>query len=398
MSKRTPGLYRRPKTGRQEWHIDKWIKRYGRLCESTGTDDEEEAKRYMENRIREIREAVVYGVRRKRTFREAATKYLTDYGHKPSIGRSALALKDMDPFIGDKWLDGVHGETFKPYVEARRTPTALSARGRGKHKPLSMSTLNRNIGVARRVLRLAATLWREEDSNLTWLATAPLIQLESDPMARKAYPLDWEEQQLLFSELAPHLQRMALFDVNTGLRDQELCSLQWSWEQRVPELDTPEIKRSVFVLPATRVKNRQARVVILNDVAQSLLEEVRGEHPVYVFSWEDRERQRDRVGHFRNSGWIQGRRRAAVRYAAELGREAPAGFRNVRVHDLRHTFGRRLRAAGVSFEDRQDLLGHRSTRVTTDYSAAELRSLLDAANRVQKSRKSPAMTVLRLTG
>lgn len=26
-----------------------------------------------------------------------------------------------------------------------------------------------------------------------------------------------------------------------------------------------------------------------------------------------------------------------------------------RVHDLKHTFGRRLRAAGVSFEDRQDL-------------------------------------------
>ena len=78
-------------------------------------------------------------------------------------------------------------------------------------------------------------------------------------------------------------------------------------------------------------------------------------------------------------------------------RIAPA-YRNVRVHDLRHTLGRRLRAAGVSFEDRQDLLGHRSTRVTTDYSAAELRNLLDAANRVQKSRRSPAMTVLRLTG
>ena len=71
---------------------------------------------------------------------------------------------------------------------------------------------------------------------------------------------------------------------------------------------------------------------------------------------------------------------------------------DVRVHDLRHTFGRRLRAAGVSFEDRQDLLGHRSTRVTTDYSAAELRNLLNAANRLKKSRKSPAMTVLRLTG
>ncbi len=28
------------------------------------------------------------------------------------------------------------------------------------------------------------------------------------------------------------------------------------------------------------------------------------------------------------------------------------------MHDLRHTFGVRLRAAGVSFEDRQDLLEH----------------------------------------
>ena len=37
-----------------------------------------------------------------------------------------------------------------------------------------------------------------------------------------------------------------------------------------------------------------------------------------------------------------------------------AGLPHVRVHDLKHTFGRRLRAEGVSFEDRQDLLGHKS--------------------------------------
>ena len=69
----------------------------------------------------------------------------------------------------------------------------------------------------------------------------------------------------------------------------------------------------------------------------------------------------------------------------------------VRVHDLKHTFGRRLRAAGVSFEDRQDLLGHRSGRITTHYSAAELQSLLDAANRVcdEGSRKTPALVVMK---
>lgn len=47
----------------------------------------------------------------------------------------------------------------------------------------------------------------------------------------------------------------------------------------------------------------------------------------------------------------------------------------VRTHDLKHTFGRRLRAAGVSFEDPQDLLGHRSGRITTHYSSAELQNL-----------------------
>jgi integrase len=56
------------------------------------------------------------------------------------------------------------------------------------------------------------------------------------------------------------------------------------------------------------------------------------------------------------------------------------GLPQVRVHDLKHTFGRRLRAAGVSFEDRQDLLGHRSGRITTHYSMPELESLIAAAN------------------
>jgi integrase len=43
---------------------------------------------------------------------------------------------------------------------------------------------------------------------------------------------------------------------------------------------------------------------------------------------------------------------------------------------------RRLRAAGVSFEDRQDLLGHRSGRITTHYSAADLLRLIEASESV----------------
>lgn len=97
-----------------------------------------------------------------------------------------------------------------------------------------------------------------------------------------------------------------------------------------------------------------------------MVEARRGINPVDVFTYE---------GHPINRMLTPGWRKARVK----------AGLPQVRVHDLKHTFGRRLRAAGVSFENRQDLLGHRSGRITTHYSAAELSRLLEAANRGQPS-------------
>ena len=89
----------------------------------------------------------------------------------------------------------------------------------------------------------------------------------------------------------------------------------------------------------------------------------RGKHPTHVFSYRGKP-----LARILSTGW----RKARIK--AELS--------HVRVHDLKHTFGRRLRAAGVSFEDRQDLLGHRSGRITTHYSSAELQNLFEAANQV----------------
>jgi integrase len=73
--------------------------------------------------------------------------------------------------------------------------------------------------------------------------------------------------------------------------------------------------------------------------------------------------------------------RAADAWERVHGTVAQEGFRRVRVHDLKHTFGRRLRAAGVSFEDRQDLLGHKCQRITTHYSHPELSNLIAAAEK-----------------
>jgi IS30 family transposase len=65
---------------------------------------------------------------------------------------------------------------------------------------------------------------------------------------------------------------------------------------------------------------------------------------------------------------------------------------------LRHSekkYNKRLRSAGVSFEDRQDLLGHKSSRITTHYSTAELQNLWEAANKVSVSHAQPTLILLR---
>lgn len=134
----------------------------------------------------------------------------------------------------------------------------------------------------------------------------------------------------------------------------------------------------MFVIPAERVKNREERLVVLNIVAKGVIEELRGTHPEFVFTYNGKP-----VPRMHNTAWKKARIRADLAH--------------VRVHDLKHTYGRRLRAAGVSFEDRQDLLGHKSARITTHYSMAELANLISASNKVcgGESRKSPALVILR---
>jgi integrase len=260
--------------------------------------------------------------------------------------------------------------TLQSFIEARRRDGVRA------------KTINLGLGVVRHILNVAASEWVDEHG-LTWLAAAPKIKLLKPSDGRKPYPLSPEEQEQLFAELPEHLRRMALFKVNTGCRDAEVCGLRWEWEVEVPELET-----SVFVIPGDRVKNGAERLVVLNSVARSIVERQRGLHPEFVFVY-SQIRKKGKQPKYRpietmnNTSWQKARTRAKLPH--------------VRVHDLKHTFGRRLRAAGMSFEDRQDLLGHKSGRMTTHYSAAELSNLIDAAEKACQlgSRKSPAIVALK---
>lgn len=351
--KTIPGLIQRGEV----WHIQKAIAGK-RIRESTGTSDLKEAERYLAHRVEQIRQAEIYGVRPKRTFREAATRYLNE-AEKASLDKDAWALKRIDSFIGDLFLENVHMGTLRPYMEY------------GRRQGWKNRTINMPMEVVRHILNLAAAEWLDENG-LTWLQSAPKIRLLSRSDAREPYPLSWGEQESLFSALPGHLRRMCLFTVNTGCRDQEVCRLKWDYEVEIPELGT-----SVFIIPKEKVKNREDRLVVLNSIGRQVIEEVRGEHPEWVFTYKGHP-----VRSMCNTAWKRARTDAGLPFA--------------RIHDLKHTFGRRLRAAGISFEDRQDLLGHKSSRITTHYSAPELISLMQAAERVCACERHKSDTIVYL--
>jgi integrase len=251
--------------------------------------------------MEENRQAIIYGVRPKRIFKEAATKYLLE-SQKSSLRDSALHLKLLDKYIGDLPLESIHMGTLQSYIQNRRT------------QGVKNRTINYALQTVRHILNLAAMEWIDE-YGLTWLATAPKIKLLSQLDARKPSPLSWEQQTKLFNELPDHLAKMALFKVNTGCREQEVCSLRWEWEEFIPELKT-----SVFVIPAHLVKNRMARIVVLNSEARAVIKQLRGKHAEYVFTYNG-----NRVQAMNNSAWQKARKRVGLQ---------------VRIHDLKHTFGR----------------------------------------------------------
>src|SRR6266542_6089102 len=66
----------------------------------------------------------------------------------------------------------------------------------------------------------------------------------------------------------------------------------------------------------------------------------------------------------------------------------------LRVHDLRHSFGCRLRAAGVSAEDREALLGHANHSMAGHYASPDVGRLLAQADLIVE--RNGTRTLLRI--
>lgn len=322
----------------------------------------EEAESWLILQLEQLRQKHLFGVRPKRTFDEAAAKYLLDHQDKVSLQTDIYSLERLMPHIGKLTLDQIHDGTLAGFIKER------------KELGLAHKTINLGLGLVRRILNLAARSWRDEDGK-TWLETVPLItMLPLIGHQREPRPITWEEQRRLLPLLPDHLAKMVLFDLNTGVRDEVVCSLQWEWEIPIPELGV-----SVFDIPRENVKGRKRnRVLVCNTVAQSIIEAQRGKHPDYVFPY-----QGHRVAAMSNNAWHR------VRQAA--------GLPGLHIHDLRHTVGMRLREAGVREETIADILWHTRPGMTAHYSVAQIEELVEALNRItdERSRVNRSLEMIR---
>ncbi len=335
-----------------------------RIFARLGKSNQDDAESWLRTRQAEIDARQENELREgaEQLFAAAAQKYLIECKQRnvrtlELIGHHVNILL---PYLGSLPLREVCNDSVESFKEDRAEEGVKNA------------TINRSLEVVRTVLNRATRVWRTNGK--PWLSSSPLIEmLDEKAQRRPPYPISWSEQAVLMKHLPPHLQRMALFDLNCGARDDNVCRLRWEWEVKVPELN-----RSVFVIPASEYKGKRQHVLVLNDVAWKIVEECRGDHGEFVFVW-----RRERVKNFELEPVMPYGPINTMNNTAFQNARRQAKLEKVRIHDLRHTFGQRLRDGGVAEEDRALLLGHALPSMPQHYATATIARLVDAANSVQ---------------
>ena len=281
------------------------------------------------------------------TFQMATDKYLDEFTGKCRM-RQWYALEHVIPYIADLKLIDVDDGALAAY-KAERGEVAM------------VGTINKEIATVTAVMNKAAKVWR-------WIPSAPLLQRVKGK-SKQPHPFSWADQIAVFSRLRGDLQKICLFAVNTGVRREEIFKLRWDDER---EMDGVKL----FILRDT--KNGQDRPVILNSVARRVVEYMRNgenekgkKHPEFVF-WPMT------ISKVFNLAWVE------------------AGLPDDKyvkkgIHNLRHTFGHRLRAAGVPAEDRDALLGHHNRSLTQHYALPDIQRLAEYSERTTIRNEVPVL-------
>jgi len=275
-----------------------------------------------------------------KSFNILMDKFMTEYA--PAVSENMQKayryyLKNLNRYFGNPKLDSMTPRLIAGYKVQRRNEEASS------------STINRELYMLSKAFNLAVKEWE-------WLSENPVSKVSKErENNERDRCLSYEEEERLLNNSPDWLSDVITFALHTGLRQDELLSLQWS---RV------DFSRRTILIQET--KNGKPKTLPLNETALNILEEkskVRGVKNDLVFL--------SGTGTKINRSNLKRTLKKVLK---------KVGIENFRFHDLRHTFATRLVQRGEDIYKVAKLMGHKDIRMTQRYahhSSESLRSGVD---------------------
>lgn len=156
---------------------------------------------------------------------------------------------------------------------------------------------------------------------------------------RRLRYLPKEECQALINGCSAHLKPIVITALNTGMRKEEILSLEW--DKHI------DLKHGFILLDKT--KNGERREIPINQTVRSTLQEmIRRVDTPHVFTDDEGSRFKNVKKSFKSA-------------------LTKAGIKDFHFHDLRHTFASHLVMAGIDLTTVKELLGHKTLSMTLRY-------------------------------
>jgi integrase len=332
-----------------------------RIFESTGTNNKKLAARKHKNRIIELQESQLGSAVKidgKTPFCDLANQFL-------KWSEWQRAYKDKQTHV--KYLIKAFGRLkLKDFTTLRVDFYCRGIIDSGR----TVSTANRYLQTLKAMFTKAVDWELVEEDVLKRVRRVKLIPENN----RRLRFLSRVEGQALINACEPHLKPIVITALNTGMRREEILSLEW--EKHV------DLKHGFILLD--RTKNGERREVPINQTLRSVFQGlVRHINSPYVFTDSAGRRFRDLKRSFSSacrkaewekcSGCSYERQKSGEENPGnclQCGKEmfCVAGINDFRFHDLRHTFASWLVMAGVDLTTVSRLLGHKSLTMTLRYS------------------------------
>ncbi len=265
-----------------------------------------------------------------KTFKQLMEKFMREHAPKVSENMQksySSSLKHLIPFFGDLTLLSISRKKISGYKVLRRDEGAKPA------------TINRELAMFSKAFNLAVDEWE-------WLKDKPFpkISKEEENNERDRW-MTKDEERVLLESCPKWLREIVVFALNTGLRQDELLSLQW-----------PRVNLFRKTILIQKTKNGKPKTIPLNQIAIDVIEQ-KSEEKV-------RKLKNDFV--FISSHGTKIDRHNLRRAFNNAVKNAELA--NLKFHDLRHTFATRLAQKGVDLYMISKLLGHEDIRMTQRYS------------------------------